>query len=157
MPPKTESSTLSRAEAIELRFKELQIEEMEEASRARQERKDRAKADRERQYQDFQKAEQVRKHRQLICKHRKGGRNNMFWNGNSNDYSINKNIYPTGREVIMCTRCGKEVEKPDRELKKTNPELFASMMREWREWSALPTDNTPSGSKIFEIVKDAAA
>lgn len=147
---------LSRADEIELRWKELQIEDMEERIQARRERQERAKADRERQYQDFKKGEAIKRHRQTICKHRKGGRNNNFWNGNSQDYSINRNTYPTGREVIFCTRCGKEVEKPARELKKTEPKLYAQMWEEWKVWSSYPTDNSPSGSKIFEIIPDAA-
>lgn len=154
MSPKPE---MSRAEEVELRYKELQIEEMEESMRQRKERREMLKRERDRQYQDFLKAQAFTRHKQAICKHRKGGKDNKVWNGNSQDYSINKNIYPTGREVIMCTRCGKEVEKPDRRLKKTDPELYRSMWDEWKTWSAFPTDNSPSGSKQFEIIDDVAA
>lgn len=145
------------ANEIELRWKQLQIEDMEERITARREQKERLASDRQRQYEDFRKNEAVKAHRQQICKHRKGGRNNQFWNGSSNDYSINKNVYPTGEEVITCTRCGKEVRKPDRSLRKTDPKLYAQMWEEWKLWSNYPTDNTPSGSKIFEVIVDAAA
>jgi hypothetical protein len=151
MPEKTQPN---RADAIELRYKELLVDQMEEEIANRRDRKERAAADRKRQYEDFQKNAAVMLRRQQICKHRKGGKNNQFWNGNSNDYSINKNIYPTGEEVLFCTRCGKEVRKPDRALKKTNPERYAQMWEEWKAWSALPTDNTPSGSKIFEVIHE---
>jgi hypothetical protein len=154
--PTKEKETLSRAEEIELRWKELQIEDMEERMVNRREAKDRAAADRQRQYEDFKKNQAIMTRRQNLCKHRKGGRDNKFWNGNSQDYSINRNIFPTGEEAIFCTRCGKEVRKPTRELRKTDPKLYAEMMVVWRKWSDLPTDNTPSGSKIFEIIPDDA-
>lgn len=149
-------SKLSRAEEIEMRWKELQIEDMEEKITNRREAKARAEADRKRQWEDYQRNLQIRANRQRICKHRKGGRDNRFWNGNSQDYSINKNTFPTGIEAIFCTRCGKEVRKPDRALKKSDPKLYATMQEEWKLWSSFPTDNTPSGSKIFEVVTDAA-
>ena len=147
---------LTRGEEIELRWKELQIEQMEDQMNTRREFKARLAADRQRQYEDFKKSEAVRAHRQRICKHRKGGRDNKFWNGNSQDYSINKNTYPTGDEVIFCTRCGKEVRKPDRALKKTDPKLYATQWEEWKLWMSYPTDNTPSGSKIFEVLENVA-
>ena len=142
---------------IELRWKALQIEEMEERMEQRRDAKERAAADRKRQLEDFQKNEAIRKRRQALCKHRKGGRNNQFWNGNSNDYSVIDNTYPTGDRAIMCTRCGKEVRKPDRALRKTNPELYMKQWEEWKTWSSFPTDNSPSGSQIFELVANAAA
>lgn len=146
----------STADDIELRWKQLQIEDMEEKMTQRAEAKARAASDRQRQFEDFQKNEMVKANRQRLCKHRKGGRDNKFWNGNAQDYSINRNIYPTGEQVIFCTRCGKEVRKPDRALKKADPKLYAQMAEEWRLWSTYPTDNTPSGSQIFEVVPDAA-
>lgn len=148
---------LSRAEEIELRYKQLQIEEMDERIATRRDQQARAADDRRRQYQDFLKGQAVLAHRQQVCKHRKGGRDNRFWNGNSQDYSINKNIFPTGREVIFCTRCGKQVERPARALRKTDPDLYLKMAKEWAEWSAMPTDNTPSGSKIFEVIYEEIA
>ena len=147
---------LTRGEEIELRWKELQIEQMEDQMNTRRELKARLASDRQRQMEDFKKSEAVRAHRQRICKHRKGGRDNKFWNGNSQDYSINKNTYPMGDEVIFCTRCGKEVRKPNRELKKTDPKLYAPQWDEWKLWMSYPTDNTPSGSKIFEVFENVA-
>ena len=153
MPPEKQ---LSRADEIELRWKELQIEDMEEKMEQRRDARERMAAERARQLEDFKKNQAVMAHRQAVCKHRKGGRDNKFWNGNAQDFSINKNIYPMGEEVIFCTRCLKEVRKPQPALRKTDPKLYAHMWEEWKAWSSLPTDNTPSGSKIFEVVADAA-
>jgi hypothetical protein len=52
----------------------------------------------------------------------------------------------------MCTRCGKEVERPALGLRKSDADLYAKMREEWNRWNEFPTDNSPSGGKIFEIV-----
>lgn len=152
-----EKYSASEADAIELRWKELQISEFEDRLQERKERKERMAATRRKQAEDFNRAQAATVRLQARCKHRKGGKDNHFADGNANNYSINRNTYPTGREVIMCTRCGKEVEKPDRALKKTDPERYALMVAEWNEWSRFPTDNSPSGGKIFEVLPNVAA
>jgi hypothetical protein len=55
----------------------------------------------------------------------------------------------------MCTRCFKTVRKPDPKLRKTDPKLYQAQQDEWKEWDRLPTDNSPSGGKIFEIIPAA--
>lgn len=150
MPPK------GSPEWIELEFKRLQVELMQEQINDRRDVKARLEADRERAVKDFRKSAQELAHRQRICQHRKGGKNNNFAKGNSADYSIVQNTYPDGRICISCTRCGKEVWRPDVSLRKQDPKAYQEQWTEWQKWSSLPTDNTPSGSKIFEIVRDAA-
>ena len=145
------------AEAIELRWKQLQIEDMEERIAERRDKKERAEANRARQIADWKKGEAERLRRQAVCKHRKGGKDNRFANGNGANYSINMNTYPDGRQVIFCTRCGKEVEKPNPKLRKTDPDLYAKMWAEWQLWMSYPTDNAPSGGKLFEVIETHAA
>lgn len=149
MPEKR--TTVSEAEEIELELKRLQIDQMREQIRDRNERKEQFVEKRRRLAADLKKDEQERLRRQRVCKHRKGGRDNRFSNGSDNNYSVFTNTYPTGAICISCTRCGKEVWKPDAKLKKANPELYAEMLAEFKKWAEFPTDNTPSGSKIFEI------
>lgn len=149
MPEKR--STVSEAEEIELEFKRLQNEIMREQIQTRNDLKARLTANRAKQMSDFKKNELETMRRQRVCKHRKGGRDNQFARGNDANYSIITNTYPTGRICISCTRCGKEVWKPELKLKKEDPELYKTMMAEFKTWSEYPTDNTPSGSKIFEI------
>lgn len=151
-----EKYTANEAEAIELRWKEVQIAEIEERLAERKDRRDRADTDRRRQIEDYHKAEAEKARRQATCKHRKGGKNNRFADGNDANYSVNRNTYPNGREVIMCTRCGKEVEKPSAKLRKVDPERYKEMAAEWNEWSRFPTDNTPSGGKMFEVIGNVA-
>lgn len=153
--PKEKGYTASEAEVIELRWKEAQIADIEERMAERKERRDRIDATRAKQIEDFHKAEAERARRQRVCKHRKGGKNNRFADGNDTNYSVNRNTYPDGREVIMCTRCGKEVERPNPALRKTDPDLYKAMAEAWNEWSRFPTDNTPSGSKMFEVIHAA--
>ncbi|HTH42897.1 MAG TPA: hypothetical protein VL498_07015 [Terracidiphilus sp.] len=154
MAPK-KTVELSELEAIELEYKRMQIDRMREEMGERQEKKERLTRDRERQALDFKKSESERLRRQSICKHRKGGRNNNFAKGSDANYSINQNTYPNGDMCISCTRCGKEVWKPRPELRKTNRELYNAMWAEWQKWLEYPTDNSPSGSKIFEVIPAA--
>jgi hypothetical protein len=148
--------TVSEAEAIELRYKELQIQDIEERIAERTAKKERIEEARRKQLADFKKGERERLRRQRVCKHRKGGMNNNFAQGNGANYSVNMNTYPDGRQVIFCTRCGKEVERPTAKLRKEDPERYKQMLEEWNEWSRYPTDNKPSGGKIFEVLPDAA-
>ena len=154
MPEKTRT-TVSEAEEIELEYKRLQIDAIKEQIQEREDRKARILAKRQRAMSDFKKSEQERLRRQSVCKHRKGGRDNKFANGSDANYSIVTNTYPTGEICISCTRCGKEVWRPKRELKKTDPKLYAEQMAEFKKWAEFPTDNTPSGSKVFEITPAA--
>ena len=154
---KTEKPTeLTTAEQVELEYKRMQIEVMREQMGERQQRRERLNADRERAIRDFKASMRDQEHRQRTCQHRKGGRNNNFAKGNAADYSVRMNTYPCGEQSVACTRCGKEVWKPEKALKKTNPTLYAEMWKAWVEWSGFPTDNSPSGSKIFEIQREAA-
>lgn len=153
-PPKRTSVT--EAEEIELEFKRLQIELMKVQVQGILTKKEGDQENRRKMIADMRKAEAERLHRQRICKHRKGGRNNNFAKGDSANYSIIQNTYPMGDVCISCTRCGKEVWRPSLKLRKTNPKLYQSMLEEWQLFSSYPTDNSPSGSKIFEVVEGVA-
>jgi hypothetical protein len=149
--PEPKDKTLSEFEQVELEYKRMQIQVFRQQMQERDDRIAALEARRARQVDEWHKGEQIRARRQTICKHRKGGRNNNFAKGDSNSYSINTNTYPNGRQVIFCTRCGKEVEKPARSLKKTDPKQYAEMWAEWVKWNEYPTDNSPSGGQIFLI------
>ncbi|HET6220182.1 MAG TPA: hypothetical protein VFE27_24350 [Acidobacteriaceae bacterium] len=155
-PSKKMTVELSELEAVELEYKRMQIEHMREEMAVRKDKRDRLEHDRARQVQDFEKSEGERLRRQSVCKHRKGGRDNKFAKGTDANYSININTYPNGDMCISCTRCGKEVWKPKAALRKTDRALYSAMWAEWQKWLDYPTDNSPSGSKIFEVTQDAA-
>jgi hypothetical protein len=150
------SKELTEMEQVELDFKKLQVRRMRNEMQAEEERAATLAAQRAQQVADFKKSEMMKLRKQAQCKHRKGGRNNNFAKGTDANYSININTYPDGKMVIMCTRCGKEVEKPNPKLRKTDRKLYDAMWAEWQKWLEYPTDNSPSGSKIFELVQDAA-
>lgn len=147
--------TAEEVEDIELRWKLAQAEELEERMAERRAQRAQAEELRQRQREDFKKAQAELARKRRVCRHRKGGKNNQFANGNDNNYSVIRNTYPTGREVVMCTRCQNEVERPDLKLKKLDPDKYRDMLAEWNEWSRFPTDNSPSGGKIFEIANVA--
>lgn len=144
-------------EQVELEWKKMQIQELRAKMQQREDEIARLDTLRKKQLADFKKGQAVLAARQRVCKHRKGGRDNKFHNGNDNNYAIVRNTYPTGETVIMCTRCFKEVRKPDPRNRKKDPEAYGLQLAEWREWDNYPTDNSPSGGKIFEIVPAAAA
>lgn len=160
MPPICEDTMpkeqLTEAEAIELEWKRLQIEELREKIAARAEARERLEQLRSKQLRDFKKAQEQIAARQRSCKHRKGGKDNRFSNGNDNNYSVIKNTYPAGEVGIMCTRCFKEVRRPHPSERKTDPKGYAERLALWREWDSMPTDNSPSGGKIFEIIPAVA-
>lgn len=147
---------LSTPEGVEAAFKRMQVMTMIEQMQERNARKNQLAADRARTYSDYLQSQKDISHRQRVCQHRKGGKNNLFAKGNAADYSVIQNTYPEGTIAIQCTRCGKEVKKPLRLLRLTDPKEYAAQWEEWVKWSNFPTDNTPSGSKIFEIVREAA-
>lgn len=153
MPKNTDD--MSEIERVELEWKKLQIEELKEKLEARRNQIERLTALRDRQIEDFKKGQAEIARRQRVCLHRKGGRNNQFARGDSNNACVVRNTYPNGDVTIMCTRCFKEVKRPDRELRKRDPGLYKQQLEEWQKWDALPTDNSPSGGKIFEIVPAA--
>lgn len=148
-------TTVTEAEEIELEFKRLQIEDLRERIQARNEQRKRLEELRKTQIEDFNKAQEMIAARQRVCKHRKGGKDNKFASGNDNNYSIIRNTYPTGQTVIMCTRCFKEVARPDPRMRKKDPTAYAKQLEEWKLWDSYPTDNSPSGGKIFEIIEAA--
>jgi hypothetical protein len=144
-------TTVSEAEEIELEFKRLQIEIMRDQINSVNDKKSRSAEQRERAVVEFKKGQAIVARIQARCQHKKGGRDNRFAKGNDANYAVITNTYPFGEICVSCTRCGKEVWRPDKKLKKDNPELYATMMAEYKIWSNYPTDNTPSGSKIFEL------
>ena len=154
-PKQKETTELTEFEKVDLEFKKMQIAQMREAMKDRDEARARLDTRRAMQVSEYKKGEAEKARRQSICKHRKGGRNNKFAAGDGNQFSINKNTYPDGKEVMMCTRCWKEVEKPHRSLRKSNPKLFEAMWAEWVKWNEYPTDNSPSGGKLFEFERAA--
>jgi 2',3'-cyclic-nucleotide 2'-phosphodiesterase (5'-nucleotidase family) len=144
-------TTLSEFEEVELELKKLQVEHLRNEIGERNDRKARAERNRAQQLADYNKGQQEQARKQRVCKHRKGGKNNNFANGSDSNYSLITNTYPTGRICISCTRCGLEVWRPEAALKKSDPKAFAEQLTRFREFASYPTDNTPSGSKIFEI------
>jgi hypothetical protein len=152
MAPKND---LTEFEQIETEWKRLQVLELRERLQTREDERARLKNLRDKQVRDFEKAQATIQARQRVCKHRKGGRDNRFSNGNDNNYCVIRNTYPNGDVVIMCSRCFMEVRRPDPRERKKDPEGYKERLALWKEWDAFPTDNTPSGGKIFEVIPAA--
>lgn len=92
---------------------------------------------------------------QKICKHKKGGKNLAgILNGTDSEYSVIQHTYPWGETAVTCTRCGKDWREPSKELKKSDPEAYKAQMAEYVAALNFPTDNEPSGTRLFVITRE---
>jgi hypothetical protein len=93
------------------------------------------------------------------CTHKKGGRGvEMMFAGNDANYAVIKHTLPTGEVLVACQRCIKLWRKPDPELNQRGASMedrkrYAREMKSYREALAYPTDNEPSGSQLFMLVR----
>jgi hypothetical protein len=100
---------------------------------------------------------------QSRCAHRKGGKGvGMLFSGNDANYAVVKFTLSHGPTIVVCQRCIRLWEPPDRKLVRrgASPEERAEYKRQMDEyqWAMnLPTDNEPGGTKLFEIYRDDAA
>jgi hypothetical protein len=96
---------------------------------------------------------------QSRCTHKKGGRGvEMMFSGNDSNYAVIKHTLPTGETIVACQRCIRLWRKPDAELNQRGASLedrktYARQMKDYREALAFPTDNEPSGSQLFMLVR----
>jgi hypothetical protein len=93
---------------------------------------------------------------QSSCKHKKGGKNLAgILNGNSENYSIWKHTYPWGATQVICSRCGKQWNKPALALRAIAPAQYKREMEVYNTVINWPTDNEPSGSVLFTFERNA--
>jgi hypothetical protein len=157
MAPRKEPEELDDDAQVEREFKQLQIQALRIQIGDNQKKIEQMKADAARRVEDQKALEKMRERRKKLCRHKKGGRNNNFAQGNAPDYSLAINVFPCGEVVVFCTRCQSDWRKPELELKRTDPKAYAEQMAEFTKWASMPTDNSPSGSQIYLIHKEAAA
>lgn len=142
---------LSEAELVELDYKRVLVADLKAKMVERENRFTQLKNEAAQRQKDFVAGEKQRARRRRICKHRKGGRNNNFAKGNSNDFAIIVNTYSDGRVGALCTRCQSEWWKPTKALYRTDRKLYLEQQKAWEEIADMPTDNSPSGSQIYLI------
>jgi hypothetical protein len=171
--PNDDLSTLSASQleaehaVLDLELKREQVAEMRAAREEREALREKRRMERERLVNDIKKSDQDRERRQSRCRHKKGGRNNDFSKGNSSNYSVVTNTYPTGIVEIRCTRCAQVANRPDknyrRELAKQFPkaedfkQAWENNVALWEKFKDFTTDNEPSGGQIFLVEGTAAA
>ena len=145
---------------------ELELLQLEETKERLQERRDRKNqsANRRRMVQrSLRDTNQRRALLQSRCAHRKGGKGvEMLYQGNDTNFAVIKHILSHGPLIVICQRCGKLWEPPDKALnaKGASSEDRREYKRLYQEyqWAVnLPTDNETSGSKLFEFHDEDAA
>jgi hypothetical protein len=95
---------------------------------------------------------------QSRCKHLKGGKGrDGIFNGNDANYAVITHTLSHGPTIVVCQRCGKLWEPPERPGKKASAEVrekYFENVNEYRRALAFPTDNEPSGTNLFEIIRE---
>jgi hypothetical protein len=152
-PKKTpeDPDELGTDEQINAEYKRLQIADLKIKIGEHERRVDQMKTEAARRVLDQKSLELMRERRKKTCRHRKGGRNNNFAQGNASDYSLARNTLPDGTVAIFCTRCLSDWIKPSPALRRTDPKAYAEQLKQFNEMAALPTDNSPSGGQIYLV------
>ena len=141
----------------------LQLEETRERveqMRSRRESKLRRAAARA---NDVNRAEARKKAQAEACWHKKGGKGvENLSHGTDNYYAVVKHQLCHGPIIVICQRCPKVWEPPPVELNKRNATAAqkAEYKRLYEEyvWAVnLPTDNTMSGTQLFQITDNREA
>lgn len=139
---------------------ELQQLQLEEARAAAQDRRQ-GRAGRENKIKaiefSLKRDREQMERTQAACAHRKGGkgRDGVF-NGNDAMYAVITHTLSHGPTIVVCQRCGKIWEPPPRLPKKATQEQrekYVDATNEYRRALSLPTNNEPSGTVLFEIIR----
>jgi hypothetical protein len=92
------------------------------------------------------------------CWHKKGGKSDNLAHGNDANYSVVKHVLSHGGTIVICQRCSATWRPPEPiSRKNATPEERLAYKTAWDEyqWALnLPTDNEPSGTQIFMVIKD---
>jgi hypothetical protein len=94
-----------------------------------------------------------RRQQENACAHRKGGKGQEMWfQGNDQNYAVVKHILSHGPMIVVCQRCPKVWREPPplkRGATKAERDEHARQHAEF-VWAAnLPTDNVTSGTALF--------
>ena len=94
---------------------------------------------------------------QAACAHRKGGKGkDGVFNGNDASHAVITHTLSHGPTIVVCQRCGKVWEPPLKLPKRATQEqrtAYIEAMNEYRRALSLPTDNEPSGTVLFEVIR----
>lgn len=145
---------LAESAAIDLEMKRVTLELNKEKLQELHDARERRRMKMAKQEQDLRENQRIKDARQRNCKHKKGGRNKEgFAKGNSANYAVIQHTYPAGETIVLCQRCDKEWRMPAIQLKATDPAAYERQLREYRIALEWPTDNEPSGTRLFLITE----
>lgn len=148
---------LTELEELELEETRLRVEDLRNRVETERARRNQIIRNHKQQQEAIEQKMRQIMAEQKICKHKKGGKNlEGVLNGSDSQYSVINHTYPWGEQSVTCTRCGKDWREPAKELKATNPAAYKQAYQEWIEALNFPTDNEPSGTRLFVITNNAA-
>jgi hypothetical protein len=148
----TVEEMLAESARIDLEMKRVTLELNRESLQTLKDSQERRLMKLRKQERDLAENLRIKEARQKACKHKKGGRNKEgFAKGNSANYAVIQHTYPAGDVVVLCQRCDKTWEMPLPALRISDPDLYQRQLREYRMALEWPTDNEPSGTRLFLI------
>jgi hypothetical protein len=137
------SEELEALELEERRFRVRQLRSQESARHMRQQTTE----------QTLRSEAILRRQTEDGCAHRKGGKGQEMWfQGNDQNYAVVKHVLSHGPMIVVCQRCPKVWKEPPPLKRGATPAERAEHKRQHDEfvWAAnLPTDNTTSGTALY--------
>lgn len=156
--------------ALRLAKERLELEVLTETVEKMRSQKEQVVAAIRRMQEQVKKNDQRLKAVQDTCKHQKGGTKGKLsiLSGNADQTSTIQQTEPWGETYVMCQRCRKEWREPFYWLRRADPQAFKKIvamdrgaynraMKEYRAALDFDTDNSPSGNRMWEPVRDDAA
>ena len=142
-------------------LEQLQLEETQERiEKSRADKKARENRNRSMQA-SIERSAAIRRAIQDGCWHKKGGKGvSMLYRGNDANYAVIKHQLGHGPIIIVCQRCSKIWEAPDKPAKGASAEekeKYKADLIEYTRALNLPTDNEQSGTQLFVVTKNEPA
>lgn len=160
LPTLTEMVETDELRAVQLQTALLQLEEAKDKNQKFIETREEKIAKRKRRQGDLQAGQRVLDNVRKKCRHRVGGFGlaDAYRGGKENVTAVIECALPiAGMKLFYCTRCGDEAITPDRNLRKTDPELYTEQMEKFEKFEELMRDSynaTPMGGPQFAFEKD---
>ena len=138
---------------VQEELEDLQLQEAREAAQQRKSARDQKHLRVGAIEESLRRDREHQKYIQSACHHKKGGKGTaQLYQGSDSNYAIVVHTLSHGPTVVICQRCGKRWEPPERLAKTATPAerlKYREDLTEYRWALNLPTDNEPSGTVLF--------
>lgn len=163
----TDEQVSAELNALRLAKERMELEVLTETVEKMRSQKEQVIAAIRRMQDEVRKTNARTKAMQDACKHKKGGSKGKatILSGNSDQRSIIIHTEPWGETYVMCQRCRKEWREPLFWLRRVDIAAFKKIvaidrkaytqaMEEYKLALQFDTDNSPSGNRMWEQVRE---